>query len=115
MTTHDRLRIGGEALVAAWQERLPELMPPGARAEVLQDGANSQVLRIHIQVPGHQAYTLDYKVSYADSREIRAELVDVDKHGRAVDVEDGPVQELVRDYMRVLHECAQALHSLTHA
>jgi hypothetical protein len=39
----------------------------------------------------------------------------VESGGRSIDEHADAVQELVRDYRRHLHECAQSLHNLTHA
>ena len=79
------------------------------------DEADPKALRITIHTAGHQMIQLDFKVAYVDSREIRTTLIDVEKDGRWMDERTDMIQQLVEDYTRHIHECAQALHELTHA
>jgi hypothetical protein len=115
MGKSNELQMDQEQLADAWRQTLPELLQAGDRCTVLPDEADSKALRITIDVAGHQAYNIDFKVSYVDSREVRVELVDVEKDQKAIDERGGMLQELIHDYTRHLHECAQSLHQLTHA
>ncbi|SDX54308.1 hypothetical protein [Paenibacillus sp. CF384] len=115
MSKHDELSIDQQQLTAAWQRTLPETIQPADRAEVLPDEADPKALRVTIHIAGHQMYTFDFKVTYVDSREIQTTLIDVEKDGRTVDERTDIIQQLVQDYTRHIHECAQALHGLTHA
>ncbi|WP_028560899.1 hypothetical protein [Paenibacillus pinihumi] len=111
----DELQVNQQSLLDAWQETLPRTLNAADSAEVKADEADENSLRIHIRTAGHQEYTFDFKVEYVDSREIRTELVDVERSGKSIDERTGLLQELIQDYTRHLHECAQALHQLTHA
>ncbi|WP_274648451.1 hypothetical protein [Paenibacillus humicola] len=115
MSTHDELKIDQQRLVQAWQQKLPTTFNEADRAEIAADEQDAKALRVTIHTAGHQLYTFDFKVAYVDSREIRVTLIDVEKDGRTVDERSDMVQQLVQDYTRHIHECAQALHELTHA
>ncbi|MFC5700652.1 hypothetical protein ACFPVX_05095 [Cohnella faecalis] len=115
MASNDELTVPQEDLAQAWQRTLPERLHGGDKAEVLADGADPQTLRVHIQSAGHQMLDFDFSVQYVDSREIHVELTDVEKDGQTVDERNDTIQELIADYRRHLHECAQALHHFTHA
>jgi hypothetical protein len=58
-------------------------------------------------------YSFDFLVTYVDSREVKVNLVDVEKADQTVDERNDVIQNLIEDYVRHLHECAQALHDLT--
>ncbi|MFC4778906.1 hypothetical protein ACFO9Q_19095 [Paenibacillus sp. GCM10023252] len=115
MSHSDKLQVDQAELAAAWQRVLPERIAPGDRCEVKADEANQHTLRITIHTAGHQMYDFDFKVTYVDSREVRVELIDVEKDNVSVDERTDIIQQLIADYQRHLHECAQALHDLTHA
>ncbi|MBW5448608.1 hypothetical protein GE107_21410 [Cohnella sp. CFH 77786] len=115
MSTHDEMTVPQDQLVAAWRRVLPERLQGGDRAEVLADEADPRALRVHIRTAGHQMMEFDFAVRYVDSREIGVELTDVEKDGQTVDERNDVMQELIQDYRRHLHECAQALHDVTHA
>ncbi|MCU6712978.1 hypothetical protein M6D81_30185 [Paenibacillus sp. J5C_2022] len=115
MAKSDELRIDQQQLVQAWQETLPTVMNGPDRSEVKADEADERSLRVTIHVAGHQMYEFDFKVTYVDSREVKVELVDVEKDNVSIDERNDIVQQLTQDYIRHLHECAQALHQLTHA
>ncbi|BBH23302.1 hypothetical protein Back11_46470 [Paenibacillus baekrokdamisoli] len=115
MSKHDEIRMDQQQLAEAWQRTLPDTINEGDRATVLPDEADSKTLRVTIQSAGHQAYNFDFKVVYVDSREVKSTLIDVEKDGRTVDERTDIIQQLVHDYTRHIHECAQALHGLTHA
>ncbi|WP_219834789.1 hypothetical protein [Paenibacillus sp. R14(2021)] len=115
MSKRDELSIDQQELTAAWQRVLPDTLNEADRAEVMADEADPRALRLTIQTAGHQMYTFDFKVTYVDNREIQTTLIDVEKDGRSVDERTDIIQQLVEDYRRHIHECAQALHELTHA
>ncbi|MBM7567473.1 hypothetical protein [Paenibacillus sacheonensis] len=115
MSKRDELTINQQELAEAWQRTLPETIQNADRAEVKADEADSKSLRVTIQTAGHQMYSFDFKVTYVDSREIRTTLIDVEKDGRSVDERTDIIQQLIEDYTRHIHECAQALQELTHA
>ncbi|CAM4471710.1 hypothetical protein [Paenibacillus tarimensis] len=115
MANKDELRISQGRLEDAWRRTLPIVMNKTDQCEVMSDGADDKALRIHIKTAGHQMYAFDFKVTYEDSREIRVELVDVERDGKTIDERPDAVQRLIEDYTRHLHECAQQLHDLTKA
>ncbi|XEC94944.1 hypothetical protein AB6A23_27355 [Paenibacillus tarimensis] len=110
----DELQIDQNRLVEAWQRTLPTTMNKADHAEVKADEADAKALRIHIRTAGHTSYTFDFKVEYVDSREVKVDFIDVEKAGISVSERTEPIQQLIEDYTRHLHECAQALHELTH-
>ncbi|WP_028609537.1 hypothetical protein [Paenibacillus harenae] len=115
MGKSDELQMNQENLADAWRQTLPEVMNKADRAKVQPDEADSKALRVTIDSAGHQALSFDFKVSYVDSREVRVELIDVQKDNAAVDERTDLLQQLIQDYTRHLHECAQTLQQLTHA
>jgi formylmethanofuran dehydrogenase subunit B len=115
MSKKDELQVDQQRLKEAWQRTLPTVMNAGDKANVEADEADKKALRVHIQAAGHTMYAFDFRVAYVDSREIEIALVDVEKAGQTIDERNDVVQGLIEDYIRHLHECAQALHDLTHA
>ncbi|WP_314002355.1 hypothetical protein [uncultured Paenibacillus sp.] len=111
----DELFVDQNRLTEAWKRTLPTVMNPADQTEVKADEADPKALRIHIRAAGHTMYTFDFRIEYVDSREIRVDLIDVERDGRSVDERGDIIQQLVEDYTRHLHECAQALHDLAHA
>ena len=107
--------INREQLRQAWQDELPTILNPGDSCEVRLDEADEQSLRIHIDAAGRSGYSFDFKCTYVDDREVRVTLIDAEKDGKATDERTETMQQLIEDYVRHLHECAQALHRLTHA
>ena len=107
--------IKGEALRRAWQDELPRILNPGDSCEVRLDGTDERSLRIHIDAAGRTGYSFDFKCTYVDDREVQVSLIDAEKDGRAADERTETMQQLIEDYVRHLHECAQALQRLTHA
>ncbi|OZB89994.1 hypothetical protein [Paenibacillus sp. XY044] len=101
-------------LVQAWQSQLPQTLDTSDQAQVFADGANPQALRIHIDTAGRSKYSFDFQCSYVDTREVKVDLVDVERDGRTVDERTDVIQNMAQDYTRQIHECAQALHDLTH-
>ncbi|KRE40118.1 hypothetical protein [Paenibacillus sp. Soil522] len=115
MGKSDELQLNQENLADAWRQTLPETLNSADRCKVLPDEADSKSLRVTIDSAGHQMYSFDFKVTYVDSREVRVEFIDVEKDKISVDERGEITQQLIQDYTRHLHECAQALHRLTHA
>ena len=114
MSKKDELQLDQQRLVEAWQTTLPERIKHGDHADVKADEADAHSIRVTIRTAGHQEYDFDFLVTYVDSREVNVSLVDVEKAGVSVDERTDTIQQLIQDYKRHLHECAQALHHLTH-
>lgn len=115
MSKKDELQLDQQRLVEAWEAALPERIKHGDQATVKADEADAKRIRVTIRTAGHQEYDFDFLVTYVDSREVEVSLIDVEKAGTSVDERTDPIQQLIHDYKRHLHECAQALHHLTHA
>ncbi|MCC3373893.1 hypothetical protein [Cohnella sp. REN36] len=111
----DQLNVPQDELVQAWQHTLPERLTAGDQAEVMPDESDPTRLLVHIRTAGRQMMEFDFAVRYVDSREIAIELSDVERDGQSVDERTDVMQELIADYRRHLHECAQALHHFTKA
>jgi hypothetical protein len=112
----DMPMINQEELVAQWQHTLPIYLNASDRAEVTQDQVNPDWIRVHIDTAGRNLYSFHFCLFYQDSREIRVEFISAEKdHERIVDTETEPVQDLIKDYIRHIHECAQALQKVTHS
>ncbi|QAY67400.1 hypothetical protein [Paenibacillus protaetiae] len=114
MGKSDELRTDPQQLAEAWQHTLPDWINEADSCTVVADESDNNAIRVTVHAAGHQMYSFDFKVTYVDSREVKAELVDVEKDGVHVDERTDIIQELIADYTRHLHECAQALHQLTH-
>ena len=108
-----QLQVDQQSLVSAWQERLPALMEDGDSFSLQGDAANQNSLLIHFNAAGHQGYSLDFRCTYVDSREVAVDLLDAEKDGQHTDERMEAVQLLAQRYTREIHECAQALQSLT--
>ncbi|WP_373231059.1 hypothetical protein [Cohnella sp.] len=115
MSSNDELAVPQADLAESWQRTLPLRLNVGDRAEVLADEADPRTLRVHIQTAGRQMMEFDFAVQYVDSREIDIQLTDVEKDGQTIDERTEVIQELISDYRRHLHECAQSLHQYTHS
>ncbi|MFD1177437.1 hypothetical protein ACFQ3W_14165 [Paenibacillus puldeungensis] len=107
------MNVDQSTLVDAWQKQLPEYLNPGDSAQVQADAADPKGLRIHIDAAGHQFFSFDFQCSYLDRREVQVELVDVERAGQTVAENTEQIQELTGDYVRHIHECAQALSPMT--
>ncbi|MFC3750646.1 hypothetical protein [Paenibacillus sp. GCM10012306] len=107
------MQLDQQQLVSAWQERLPALMEDGDSFTVQGDAADCSSLLIHFNAAGHQHYSLDFRCTYVDSREVAVNLIDVEQAGRHIDEHTDAVQGLAQQYTRQIHECAQALKDLT--
>ncbi|GGH38271.1 hypothetical protein [Paenibacillus segetis] len=110
---NEEFNLDQTTLVNAWQQQLPEHLGPGESAQVLADLGDPQGIRLHIEASGHQMYSFDFQCSYMDPREVRVDLVDVECDGLTVDEHTENIQEMTQDYVRHIHECAQALHRIT--
>lgn len=116
MSQNDELQMNQKRLVEAWARTLPLTIKTKDSIEVKADEADPKAVRIYIAVAGHSMYTLDFKCTYVDSREVKVELVDVEKgENGTIDERGKLVQDLVEDYVRNIHECAQALQQVTHS
>lgn len=108
-----QLQLDQNTLVSAWQEQLPALMDSGDSFSVQGDAADQHSLLIHFNAAGHQDYSLDFRCTYVDSREVAVNLVDVEQGSRHTDERTEAVQQLAQRYTRQIHECAQALQNIT--
>lgn len=113
MHNNEGLGIDQAQLVQAWQQTLPTMLDPTDKAIVLADEGVQNGLRIHIDAAGHQHYSFDFECAYVDPHEVRVQLVDVERDGRTVDERTEVIQELTQNYIRHIHECAQALQDIT--
>ncbi|WP_342563743.1 hypothetical protein NST84_00445 [Paenibacillus sp. FSL R7-0345] len=107
------MQLDQNTLISAWQDRLPALMKDGDSFSLQGDAADRNSLLIHFDAAGHQAYSLDFRCTYVDSREVAVNLIDVEQSGLHTDERSDAVQQLAQKYTRQIHECAQALQSLT--
>ncbi|WP_281883236.1 hypothetical protein [Paenibacillus sp. YYML68] len=113
MSHSDKLSINQQELAAAWNRTLPMVLNTSDKAEVLPDEAETNALRVHIVTAGRNLYSFDFKCTYVDAREVKVELIDVERDNVSVDERTTIIQTMVDDYIRHLHECAQQLHALT--
>lgn len=107
------LQLDQQQLVSAWQQRLPEMMEDGDSFTVQGDAADRNSLLIHFNAAGRQDYSLDFRCTYVDSREVNVQFLDVEQDGRHTDERSEAVQGLAQQYKRQIHECAQSLKDLT--
>lgn len=114
MSEDDQIRIDQDRLVEAWNRTLPTLIRDADTIQVKADKANRKAVRIRIASADHSQCTFDFKCAYQDCREVAVELVDVEQGHEAVDEHSRLIQELIQDYVRSIHECAQVLQELTH-
>ncbi|WP_127588819.1 hypothetical protein [Paenibacillus koleovorans] len=113
MSKSDSLSLSQEQLIEAWQSALPGVLHDSDKFEV-HPGEHKHSMQIHIASAGHSMYSFDFGVTYMDTREVRVDLIDVEKADKTVDERNETIQQLVEDYVRHIHECAQTLHSVTH-
>ncbi|MDD9272001.1 hypothetical protein ACFPES_33740 [Paenibacillus sp. GCM10023248] len=112
--SNEKLTIDQAELVQEWMRVLPTTLQPTDQARVWADEADPQTVRVHIEAAGHTGYNFDFKVNYVDAREVKVDLTDVQRGTTHIDETGDVVQNLVDDYVRHIHECAQALHRVTH-
>lgn len=110
---NDELQVDQNTLVNAWQQQLPEHLNPGDSAQVLADLGDPKGLRVHIDAAGRQFYSFDFQCSYVDQREVQVDLVDVERAGATIDERGDEIQGMTAEYVRNIHECAQALQRIT--
>lgn len=104
-----------EALLAAWRRTLPETLDnEAASVQIEKDDTHSDKLLIHVTMSGRNQYTLDFSCVYLDTREVQVECIDAAKANRSVDVHADHIQDMIKQVTRDIHECAQALHPITH-
>lgn len=113
MSPTETLPVSQNQLMEAWSATLPTVLNQSDKFEV-HPGEGEASLHVHIASAGHSMYSFDFSVTYVDSREVRVELTDAEKANQTIDERNETIQQLVEDYVRHLHECAQALHHLTH-
>lgn len=113
MNLSEQPLVKDEQLAAAWAEELPNQLPESDHARVWADEADPNALRIHITNAGRTSYSFDFKCTYVDSREVKVELVDVERDDVHVSEQTDTIQNLVQDYVRHIHECAQTLQKVT--
>lgn len=106
--------VSGEKLLQAWRERLPHLLQPGDGHQITLDEKDPDRLLVHIAVSGHELYSMDFHLKYVDDREVDVKLADVQRGNKHIDERQEDVQELIRDYVRRIRECAQQLQPVTH-
>ncbi|MGV2805575.1 hypothetical protein GNF85_18485 [Clostridium perfringens] len=111
---NSELNVDQSTLVNAWQERLSTILKPGDRADVAADEGDPNAIRIHIDAAGRQDYSFDFQCTYVDSREVKVDLVDVEREGATTDERNENIQGMVGDDTRHIHECAQPLQQITH-
>lgn len=113
MTDQD-FSVSQSTLVEAWNDSLPLQLHDSDSFQIRGDSADEKALRIHIDTDGRTGYSFDFKCTYLDDRSVRVDLIDVEKDEESVDEHTVIIQELVEDYIRHIHECAQAVQSITH-
>ena len=113
MSTSEVIDVDSSELLSAWQQTLPQTLNESDSVVIRLDGSNSQDLLIHIGTDGRSGYTFDFQCNYQDDREVKVLLIDVEKDGVHIDEHTETVQNLIEDYVRHIHECAQILHPLT--
>ena len=101
-------------LLEAWRNTLPGILNEGDSVMIQLDEAEKNRLLIHIDAAGHSAYSFDFSCRYVDDREVKVDLMDVEKAGVHVDEHTEITQSLIEDYVRHIHECTQVLQRITH-
>jgi hypothetical protein len=114
MSNLDGPVIDQARLVEEWKSALPNTLDKADQARIWADESDPGALRVHITTAGHTGYTFDFKVTYVDSREVKVEFIDVEQGQKHIDERTDITQTLINDYVRHLHECAQALKEVTH-
>lgn len=115
MSKLDIPKLNQTDLAAAWQKTLPRYLNETDEAKVSQNASDSQGVRIHIITAGRSLYSFEFNVTYMDSREVKVDLILASKDNKPVDEQAELVQELIHDYVRHIHECAQDLQRVTHS
>ncbi|MBN6187480.1 hypothetical protein JQN58_10990 [Aneurinibacillus sp. BA2021] len=113
MSKQTQMSVERSELLQAWQRTLPSTCKQTDTIEVLADQLDPDALRIHVNTAGHQHYEFEYKCKYVDPREVQVTLLNIQRGGDTVFDPNLEIQSLSEEYMRNIHECAQALHPLT--
>jgi hypothetical protein len=113
MTKAAVMTVNPQELAKAWNETLPLMIGPSDKATVAADEKYPGVLNIHIKTVGHSKYSFDFRCTYVDPREVKVDLIDVERDQVTTDERTEIIQTLVEDYIRHIHECAQRLKGLT--
>ena len=114
MSNHNQMNVSQQQLVNAWKDRLPDYLNVSDSAQVQAMDGQLNSLLVHIDTKGRQGYHFDFQVSYLDPREVKVNVVNVGTDGLVDDAHGTNAHSLVEDYTRHIHECAQALQSITH-
>ena len=113
MTNQD-FSVSQPELIDAWKENLQLQLHDSDSFSVRGDPSNPKSLQIHIDAAGRSKYSFDFKCTYLDDRSVRVDLEDVEKDNESVDEHTIIIQDLIEDYVRHIHECAQAVQAITH-
>jgi len=108
------MNINQEQLVQAWERTLPEVLESRDSVKVTADQGDSNSLRIHINTAGRTKYEFDFKCTYLDPHEVKVDMLHLAKGGRNDEDSMEIMKNLADDYVRHIHECAQALQNITH-
>jgi hypothetical protein len=113
MSSAPVLSVDPQKLADAWNEQLQLVIGPSDKASVMPDAKDPDTLLIQITSAGHTMYTLDFRCTYVDTREVHVEFIDVDSNGITANEGREIIQSLIEDYIRHIHECAQRVKGLT--
>jgi hypothetical protein len=114
MESQAQPKISGSKLVEAWSQTLPGILNATDSVKVTADATNPRAVQIHINTAGHTGYSFDFSCAYVDDREVKVDFRKGRKEGEAILDGSAPVNHLLDDYIRHIHECAQALQADTH-
>ena len=109
-----KLPVSQEKLLEAWNNTLPNTLNEGDSSRIWLDERDGQALRIHIDSKGRQGYGFDFRLSYLDPREVKVDVLEISTEGLTDNDHEENVKALLDDYVRHIHESAQALQSITH-
>lgn len=115
MSKSDKPSVDQAELVKEWVNVMPTVLQPADQTRVWADEGDADAIRVHIMTAGHTGYSFDFKVTYVDAREVKVELTDVQQGTTHIDERGDVVQSLIDDYVRHIHECAQALQKVTNS
>lgn len=115
MSKSDKPSVNQAEIVKEWVRVMPTILQSADQTRVWADEGDADAIRVHIMTAGHSGYSFDFKVTYRDAREVNVELTDVQQGTTHIDERGDVVQTLIDDYVRHIHECAQALQQVTNA
>ena len=113
MNNQDQMNVDQQTLVNAWKQNLPNYLHESDSANVKALDENNTFL-VQIDTKGRQGYHFDFQVTYLDPREVKVDVVNIGTDGLVDDASGTIGHELAEGYTRHIHECAQALQSITH-